>query len=62
MQMLNEINNFMNGKNPQLVFDMLLQSNPKFAEFVNKNKGKSIEQIATEYGVDFNSIKPFINK
>lgn len=61
-QMLSELSNFMSGKNPQLIFNTLLNGNPKFAEFVSKNKGKSIEQIASDYGVDINAIKPFISK
>ena len=58
--MLNELSNFMNGKNPQFVYNMLIQSNPQFASFVNQNRGKTIEQIAGEYGIDFNTIKSYI--
>ena len=50
----------MQGKNPQFVYNMLIQSNPQFASFVNQNRGKTIEQIANEYGIDFNTIKPYI--
>lgn len=52
--------NMIQGKNPQAVYNMMMQSNPQFAQFVNQNQGKSLEQIAKDYGVDFNLIKQFI--
>lgn len=38
--------------NPVGVFDQLVQANPRFAEFVADNRGKSPRQIAQEHGVD----------
>lgn len=38
--------------NPVGVFNQLVQSNPRFAEFVADNRGKSPQQIAREHGVD----------
>ena len=34
--------------------------NPKFREFAEKNKYKSPEQIAKDYGLDWNNIKSFL--
>lgn len=41
----------MNG-NPEEMYNHMLQNNPKFREFVEQNKGKSPEQIASEHGID----------
>lgn len=37
--------------------NMMHNANPQFAEFINANKGKSPEQIASEHGIDINAIK-----
>ncbi len=42
--------------NPQGVFDNLMQTNPQFRKFINDNQGKSVEQIAQNYGVDLNAL------
>lgn len=47
--------------NPNAVYEKMMASNPQFKEFVEKNKGKSPEQIAKEYGIDFNLVKNVIN-
>lgn len=49
------------GKDPQVIYNMMMQINPQFAQFVSQNQGKSLEQIAKDYGVDFNLIKQFIH-
>lgn len=64
MQMLNTINsvkNSMNGSSPDAVFNLMMQSNPNFAKFVEDNKGSSPEQIASKYGIDWNSVKSLLN-
>lgn len=38
--------------NPEALFNNMIRSNPQFAEFVHKNQGKTVEQIAKEYHVD----------
>lgn len=48
------------GGNPQAMFDQMMQSNPQFAQFVNSNKGKSVEQIARDYGVDIGMLQQLI--
>lgn len=55
------VKSFLTGKNPDVVFNQMLQSNPQFAQFVNENKDKSPEQIAKENGLDINMIKTLIS-
>lgn len=47
-------------QNPQQMFNQLMRTNPQFAQFVNENKGKSVEQIAHEYNVDLNALNKLI--
>ena len=47
--------------NPQGLANMV-QSNPKFNEFVANNKGKSVEQIARENGLDMNMDRSLIGR
>lgn len=47
--------------NPQGLANMV-QSNPKFNQFVANNKGKSVEQIARENGLDINMVRSLIGK
>lgn len=49
------IKNLLKG-NPDAVFKDMISNNPQFADFVNKNRGKSAEQIAKEYGVDISAL------
>lgn len=44
--------NMMRHANPEQVMHQMMQSNTQFAEFINANKGKSPEQIASEHGID----------
>ncbi len=59
---MNQISNInqMIGGNPDAYFNQMLQTNPRFAQFIQENKGMSPEQIASKYGVDINAIKPFM--
>ena len=49
--------NMMRHTNPEQVMQAMMRDNPQFAEFINANKGKSPEQIASEHGIDINAIK-----
>ncbi len=49
--------NSLKGKNPDMVMQNMLKSNPEFSKFIQENKGKSPEQIASNYGIDFLSLK-----
>lgn len=59
--MMNIMNILKNG-NPNAIYNQMINSNPQFRSFVDQNKGKSPEQIAEEYGIDFNQIKSFLYK
>lgn len=58
---LSAVKSFLTGKNPDAVFNQMLQSDPQFAQFVKDNKDKSPEQIAQENGLDLNMIKTLLS-
>ena len=60
MQMVNGIKKMMNGQNPDTVMKLFAQKNPKFAQFLRDNQGKSPEQIARDYGLDWNMVQNFL--
>ena len=60
MQMVNGIKQMMNGQNPDTVMKLFAQKNPKFAQFLRDNQGKSPEQIAQDYGLDWNMVQGFL--
>ena len=60
MQMVNGIKQMMNGQNPDTVMKLFAQKNPQFAQFLRDNQGKSPQQIAQEYGLDWNMIQGFL--
>lgn len=37
--------------NPEALFNQLYQNNPRFKEFIDTNRGLSVEQIAQKYGI-----------
>ena len=60
MQMVNGIKQMMNGQNPDTVMKLFAQKNPQFAQFLRDNQGKSPEQIARDYGLDWSMIQGFL--
>ena len=60
MQMVNGIKKMMNGQNPDTVMRLFAQKNPQFAQFLRDNQGKSPEQIARDYGLDWNMVQNFL--
>ena len=60
MQMVNGIKQMMNGQNPDVVMKLFAKKNPQFAQFVKDNQGKSPEQIAKDYGLDWNMVQSFL--
>ena len=60
MQMVNGIKQMMNGQNPDTVMKLFAQKNPQFAQFLRDNQGKSPQQIAQEYGLDWNMVQGFL--
>lgn len=43
------------GGNPKQIAQQMMQSNPQFRQFMERNKGKSPEQVAKENGIDLGS-------
>ena len=57
LSQINSIKNMLTGKNPDEYFNELMQKNPQFRQFVESNRGKTPEQIASENGIDINLLK-----
>ena len=45
------------NRNPQEVFNQMMQNNPAFRSFYEANKGKTPEQVAQEHGIDLSQFK-----
>ena len=60
MQMVNGIKQMMAGQNPDTVIKLFSQKNPQFAQFLRDNQGKSPQQIAQDYGLDWNMVHGFL--
>ena len=56
MQTVSGIMNMAKGKDPDAIVRMMEQKNPQFAQFMQQNRGKTPQQVAAEYGLDFNQI------
>ena len=52
LSQISSIKNMLEGKNADELYNNMLQNNPQFKAFVEQNKGKSIEQIAKENGIN----------
>lgn len=57
MGQLKQMMGMLRGQDPHQVARNLMQRNPQFAEFVQQNKGKTVEQIAGEYGIDLDLVR-----
>lgn len=57
---INQIRQMLNGGNTDAVYQDLMQNNPQFSQFIEANKGKSIEQIARENNIDLSAVKRLI--
>lgn len=60
LSQISQIKNMLSGKDPDSMYRTLMQNNPQFAQFVNANQGKSVEQIASENGIDLSALKKLI--
>ena len=49
-------------QNPETIFNNLMETNPQFKTFVERNKGKPVEEIARECGVPMQLLQQFISK
>lgn len=47
-----QIKKMMDGQNADEIYDDMMKNNPQFRAFVEANRGKSIEQIAQENGIN----------
>lgn len=47
-----QIKNMLSGKNPDDLYNQMMENNPQFRQFIEANKGKSVEQIAKENGIN----------
>lgn len=52
--------NFLRSGNPDAIYQQMINTNPKFRQFINDNKGKSAEQIAQENGIDLSILNQFV--
>ena len=48
------------GGNPDAFMQQMMRTNPQFAEFVNANRNKTPEQIASDYGLDIGPLRKFM--
>ena len=56
MGQLKQMVGMIRGQDPQQVAQLMAQRNPQFAAFLQQNKGKTPEQIASENGIDMNLV------
>ena len=47
-------------ENPDTAMKLFAQKNPQFAQFLRDNQGKSPQQIAQDYGLDWNIVQNFL--
>ncbi len=59
--MNNQNRNQSNPLTPQGMYENMLRENPAFRDFVEANKGKTPQQIASDYGLDFNMVRQALN-
>ena len=55
-----QLKQMLQGRNPNVIYQQMLNSNPQFRQFVSDNQGKSPDQIAQAYGIDPNTIKQLL--
>lgn len=52
MNNLGNLLSLMRGNDPNAVMQLLAQRNPQFRQFYQNCQGKTMEQVAQEYGID----------
>lgn len=57
MQQIAGVMQMLKSGNPELIAQQMMQSNPRFKQFMEQNKGKSPEQVAREHGLDIEQVK-----
>ena len=51
------IRQMMGGASPEQFAKHLMSTNPKFKQFVDANKGKSLQQICYENGLSYDMVR-----
>lgn len=59
-QQIRQIKQMLSGQNPDAVAQMFAQKNPQFAQFQRDIAGKAPQQVAQEYGLDWNMVRQMI--
>lgn len=57
MQQIAGVMQILKSGNPEQIAQQMMQSNPRFKQFMEQNKGKSPEQVARENGIDLSQLK-----
>lgn len=57
MQQIAGVMQMLKSGNPEQIAQQMMQSNPQFRQFMERNKGKSPEQVAKENGIDLSRFK-----
>ena len=57
MGQISNVLKMLRSGNPDQIAQQMMQSNPKFRQFVEQNKGKTPEQVAKEHGIDLSQFK-----
>lgn len=52
MNNLGSLLSLMRGNDPNAVMQLLARRNPQFRQFYQSCQGKTMEQVAQEYGID----------
>ena len=60
LSQINQIKNILSGHNADEIYSNMIKSNPQFKAFVEANRNKSVEQIASENGIDLNAVRKMI--
>lgn len=50
----------LSGNDPDELYNQMMKNNPQFRQFVESNANKTPQQIASENGIDFDSIERFM--
>lgn len=53
---ISQARQMLSGKDPNVLMNQMIQTNPQFREFVNQNKGRDPREICRSYGIDPNVI------
>ena len=60
LSQINSIKQMLRGQDPNMIMQNFARQNPQFAQFLRDNQGKSPEQIAQTYGLNWSEIQQFL--